>query len=81
LSDQSSRPTGYLGSVVLSAVFVPDGASPPANFTHAYGAIRIPAQFNPATGELTTDKAVVIGSIIQGTWHPDSSQDDAPSAA
>ncbi len=63
--------------LVIPAVFVPDGQTPPAEFAGSEQSIRIPATFDPRTGIISTDDAgPENGDIGPCTWEPISGDEE-----
>ncbi len=57
MSDAFSRPSPGPGTLVIRAVFVPDGEQPPPEFAAEFNPLRIRATRDPVTGEITCDGA------------------------
>jgi hypothetical protein len=58
--------------VVLRAVFVPEGADVPTEFTATMNPLRIPATLDRATGELRCGEGIGAewGDAIRAEWRP-----------
>ena len=64
-------------TLVIPAVFVPEGHAPPAEFAGSEQSIRIPATFDPRTGIISTDDTgPENGDIGPCTWQPVSGDED-----
>jgi hypothetical protein len=81
LSDSSDRPNPPHGTLVIRAVFVPEGETPPPEFTLGSHVPRFPATYDPATGTMITNPAFGgPGRGIQGQWHEDTEREVTDSA-
>jgi hypothetical protein len=70
------RPVPGPHTLVIRAVFVPDGEPPPPEMMSSFDSLRFRVSLNPATGELTCDEpGNGFDSGIQAQWYPDNNED------
>jgi hypothetical protein len=75
LSDSSGGSRSGPHQLVIRAAFVPDGEDPPAGFLSQFDQLRMPATFDPATGQITcADAGMNLDGDIRAEWHPDEEQ-------
>ena len=80
MQDFPGDPPGPL-TLVVRAVFVPDGEEPPAEFLAVPYPLRVRATYDPETGVLTCeDTSGRAFAGIPARWYPDNAQDDNPFA-
>lgn len=80
MSDFQGAPPGPL-TLVLRAVFVPDGYDPPVGFIANPYALRFRATYDPETGILTCEETS--GGVVSGLaakWRPEDAPGDNPFA-
>jgi hypothetical protein len=76
LSDKSDNPSPDENTLVVRAVFVPDGQQPPPEFGSDFSPLRIAATLDPSTGAITCDDAGMnFDGDVLAEWHPDEEQD------
>ena len=72
MSDTSDSSSPDPDTVVVRAVFVPDGEDPPPEFTTGLSSLHFPATYDPETGVITTDMSEGSASgAVSGTWVSD----------
>jgi hypothetical protein len=76
LSDAPDRPSPGPQTLVVRAAFVPEGKQPPAELLSTINPLRFPATLDPATGEITCDRAGAgFHGDVRAEWYPDSDQE------
>ena len=56
MRDDADGPAPGPNTLILQAVFVPDGESPPPEFSNAMDPLRFAVTLDPETGSLTSDE-------------------------
>jgi hypothetical protein len=75
LSDTSDRRSAGPLTLVVRAVFVPEGEQPPPEFSSVFNTIKFAATLDPETGTITCDNAgVSFDGDVRAEWHPDEEQ-------
>jgi hypothetical protein len=75
LSDTSDRRSAGPLTLVVRAVFVPEGEQPPPEFSSVFNTIKFAATLDPETGVITCDNAgVSFDGDVRAEWHPDEEQ-------
>ncbi len=71
----SDRPAAGPGALLVRAVFVPDGAQPPAEFMGHFSPLRFRATLDRTTGAITCGNAGInFGGDVAARWYPDEEQ-------
>ena len=73
MSDASDGPVADPNTLVIRAVFVPDGEDPPPEFAGDFEPLRIPATRDPATGQITcANVGISFDGDVLAQWVPDA---------
>jgi hypothetical protein len=83
LPDSSKNLALGAGTLIVRAVFVPDGEQPPPDLIADFNSLHLPATLDPETGEITCDNAGFdFNGAVRAEWHPgdepDQSDGDEP---